>query len=184
MVQPIMNVNEILKIFAQYGFRKASMEDLARAADMSRQGLYKRFGSKDGLFAWAVESFMQQSLEAAQTELNKGNVPAKEALLAAFTIWIGRHVPMLHNTPHGMEMMDRAIAVLLDSAVDVEADFYERLAHYCAEHGLARELEEAQDLVFALIMASKGLMLKSQTEDAFNKGMARVLNVILPSQHQ
>ncbi len=179
MVPTIMNVNEILKIFAQYGFRKASMEDLARAADMSRQGLYKRFGSKDGLFAWAIESFMQQCLKEAQAELNKEGATAKEALLAAFAVWTGRHVPMLHTTPHGMEVMDRAIAVLLDGSVDVESDFYEKLAQFCAAQKLTAGLEQARELVFALVMASKGLMLKSQTEEAFNQGMERILNVML-----
>ncbi|MCT4656850.1 MAG: TetR/AcrR family transcriptional regulator [Cohaesibacter sp.] len=174
-----MNVNEILLIFAQYGFRKASMEDLARAAGMSRQALYKRFGSKDGVFEWAVQTFIEASLERSREKLGEEGLSPAEALASAFAIWTGEHVGMLHNTPHGMEMMDRAIGVTMQESVNIEGRFYEALAQFSHEKGLAPDLSAARELVFTISMAAKGLMLKSRTEDEFNNGMKRVLAVLL-----
>lgn len=176
-----MDVNEILLIFSQYGFRKASMEDLARAAGMSRQGLYKRFGSKDGVFEGAVLAFMESSLTEALEQLKQPNQSPLEAIRSAFQIWVGRHVPMLHSTPHGMEMMDRAISVALKSGSDLEGRLYESLADFCLQNDLVQTRQEARDWVYTLSMASKGLMLKATTTKEFDDGLKRVLSVLLPA---
>ena len=41
-------------VFLRYGFKKTSMDDLARAAGLSRQGLYLHFPTKETLFKEAV----------------------------------------------------------------------------------------------------------------------------------
>ena len=43
-----------LEVFGRYGFRKASMDEIARSAGISRQGLYLRFDNKAALFRAAV----------------------------------------------------------------------------------------------------------------------------------
>ena len=43
-----------LGVFGRYGFRKTSMDEVARAAGISRQGLYLYFASKEALFRAAV----------------------------------------------------------------------------------------------------------------------------------
>ena len=42
--------------FLRYGFKKTSMDDLARAAGLSRQGLYLHFATKEALFKQMVLS--------------------------------------------------------------------------------------------------------------------------------
>ena len=54
-----------LETFARYGYRKTSMEDVARSAAISRPGLYLLFGSKQELFTAAVTQALDQSLTAA-----------------------------------------------------------------------------------------------------------------------
>jgi AcrR family transcriptional regulator len=39
-----------LSAFLRYGFRKTSMEEVARASHISRQGLYLHFQTKEDLF--------------------------------------------------------------------------------------------------------------------------------------
>jgi AcrR family transcriptional regulator len=51
--------------FARYGFRKTSMEDLARASRVSRQALYNHFGSKAALADWAAQTLIENSLAQA-----------------------------------------------------------------------------------------------------------------------
>ena len=38
------------EVFITYGFRKTSMDDIARAAGMSRPGLYQLFANKTDIF--------------------------------------------------------------------------------------------------------------------------------------
>ena len=81
-----------LETFVRYGYRKTSMEDIARAARISRPGLYFLFESKQELFAAAITRALQQDLRAAARALDDEARPLHERLLEAFDIWTGRYI--------------------------------------------------------------------------------------------
>lgn len=55
------------KLFQQYGLRKTTMQDIARAVGKSKSSLYYYFASKEALFEELVESAMRETLaEVAQ----------------------------------------------------------------------------------------------------------------------
>ncbi len=94
-----------LLVFARYGYRKASMDDVARAADISRPGLYFYFSSKPELFRATVEHALDDSVTAARLALADADRPLRERLIEAFDHWSGRYVgPMAQE-----------IGILLDS---------------------------------------------------------------------
>ncbi|WP_329045645.1 TetR/AcrR family transcriptional regulator [Amycolatopsis sp. NBC_01488] len=94
-----------LLVFARYGYRKASMDDVAKAADISRPGLYFYFSSKPELFRAAVEHALEDSVTAAQLALADSDRPLCERLIEAFDHWAGRYVgPMAEE-----------IGILIDS---------------------------------------------------------------------
>ena len=47
-------------LFLRFGYRKTSMDDVARAVGVSRQGLYLWFPNKQALFTATVEALMQR----------------------------------------------------------------------------------------------------------------------------
>src|SRR3569833_2700121 len=55
-----------LLTFARHGYRKASMEEVARAARISRPGLYFLFESKEALFRAANSRALKEDLAAAE----------------------------------------------------------------------------------------------------------------------
>ena len=59
-------------VFARYGYRKASMDEVARAAGMSRQGLYLQFANKEELFRKALKHSLNSQLTAAVAALTGG----------------------------------------------------------------------------------------------------------------
>ena len=63
-------------VFARYGFRKASMDEVARAAGVSRQGLYLLFADKEELFRKALTHKLARQLSArsAATRANSGRL--------------------------------------------------------------------------------------------------------------
>ena len=81
-----------LLIFARYGYRKASVEDVARAADISRPGLYLYFPSKQELFRAAVTYALDRDVAAAERTLVDTARPLRDRLIDAFDRWTGRYV--------------------------------------------------------------------------------------------
>jgi AcrR family transcriptional regulator len=111
-----------LEVFGRYGFRKTSMDEVARAADISRQGLYLYFASKEALFRAAVRQELDTALADASRCLNEEGAPLDQRVVAALDAWLGRYVgSMLASDIAGLlqnpavqieDVVDAAIAAL------------------------------------------------------------------------
>jgi AcrR family transcriptional regulator len=98
-----------LGTFARYGYRKASMEEVARAAHISRPGLYFLFSSKAALFRAAVAWAMQQDIDAVISDLDDNDRSLQDRLLTSFDHWAGRYVGPL----------SRDVAALIDDNTNI-----------------------------------------------------------------
>ncbi|WP_245707383.1 TetR/AcrR family transcriptional regulator [Pseudonocardia oroxyli] len=74
--------------FAHFGYRKSSMDEVARAAGISRPGLYLLFSSKRELFREAALWALDRDLGAAERAL-AGDPPQ---IVEAFDHWAGRYI--------------------------------------------------------------------------------------------
>ena len=81
-----------LEVFGRYGFRKTSMDEVARSADISRQGLYLYFASKEALFRAAVRQELDTALGDASRCLNEEGAALGQRVVAALDAWLGRYV--------------------------------------------------------------------------------------------
>src|SRR5258708_14181034 len=70
--------------FLRYGFKKTSMDDVARAAGVSRQGLYLYFETKDLLFRETLQHLVSQMISTARSVAEDGNLSLRDRLLGAF----------------------------------------------------------------------------------------------------
>jgi AcrR family transcriptional regulator len=84
-----------LTVFARYGYRKASMDEIARTAGVSRQGLYLQFADKEDLFRASVQHHYARALNAALEALGDKEQSIDHRLVAAFDEWLGRYVGMM-----------------------------------------------------------------------------------------
>src|SRR3954451_4719414 len=98
-----------VEVFGRYGFRKASMDEIARAADISRQGLYLHFDNKDALFRAAVGKELDTALGEVSRSLNEEGVGLERRVVGALDAWLGRYVgsmlaPDIANLLHNPTM--------------------------------------------------------------------------------
>jgi AcrR family transcriptional regulator len=91
-----------LLTFARHGYRKTSMEEVARTARISRPGLYFLFESKEALFRAAVTRALERDLAAAEELLAATGRPLRRRLVAAFDQWAGRYVGALSRDVVGV----------------------------------------------------------------------------------
>ena len=81
-----------LEVFGRYGFRKTSMDEVARSAGISRQGLYLYFASKEALFRAAVQQELDTALADASRYLDEAGAALDQRVVAALDAWLGRYV--------------------------------------------------------------------------------------------
>src|SRR6187455_2361307 len=86
-----------LGVFTRFGFRKTSMDEVARAADLSRQGLYLHFATKEELFRATVEMALRRALDDAAARLRDADLATEDKLVRGFDEWLGRYVGMMQG---------------------------------------------------------------------------------------
>ena len=116
-----------LEVFGRYGFRKASMDEIARSADMSRQGLYLRFASKDELFRAAVRQELETALVEVSRSLDAEGVALEPRVVGAMDAWLGRYVGSMLASDIGNLLHDPAMQ-LGDIVEPARAEFDARLS--------------------------------------------------------
>ena len=110
-----------IAIFLRYGFKKTSMDDVARAAGVSRQGLYLYFDTKDFLFREALQYLVSYYISTARSVAEDGNLSFRDRLLGVFEAVHGTAFQSA-SPEHAFELLqsaqsaDGALLVQLDRA--------------------------------------------------------------------
>jgi AcrR family transcriptional regulator len=160
-------------VFARYGFRKASMDEVARAAGVSRQGLYLQFANKEELFRRALEHTLSSQLQAAIAALSHKKEGLEQRLIAACDAWSGRFVGSLGADSADLMCASTSLAGAI--LTHYQARFEQAVARaiadspldaFCAKAGLC-----PADLAHALHATARGLKQSSVSREEFVKGM-------------
>jgi AcrR family transcriptional regulator len=160
-------------VFARYGYRKTSMDEVARAAGVSRQGLYLQFADKEALFRKAVEYKLNRQLSAALLALADGQRDLETRLIAACDEWAGRAVGTMGGD--AAVLMCASTSLAGATLADFQAQFENALARtigasplveFCAASGFT-----ATDVARALHATARGLKHSSESRQEFLQGM-------------
>lgn len=166
-----------LDTFARYGYRKTSMEDVARAAAISRPGLYLLFGSKQELFSAAVTHALDRSLAAVSEVLADTTRPVRDRLLDAFDQWTGRYLGAMSREVNSMagEYADMLGPVAAEAPSRFAALLNAALAGSPDPAKAARSAAVAQ----TLISTSIGIKHEVTTREAFLERLAIAIDLIV-----
>ena len=106
--------------FAAYGFRKTSMDDIARGAGMSRPALYLHYRNKEDIFRSLAQFYYDDAVDGVRAALAR-DLPLPERLAAAFAAQGGAIIAAMLTSPHGRELLDTSNATAADIAEAGEA---------------------------------------------------------------
>ena len=148
-----------LEVFGRYGFRKASMDEIARSADISRQGLYLRFAGKDALFRAAVRHELDTALGEVSRCLDEEGVGLERRVVAALDAWLGRYVGSMLTLDLGSLLQNPAMR-LGDVVNPAVGSFDDRLAAAIAaamsENDVKRLGVIPEEIAAALLTVAQG----------------------------
>lgn len=105
------------RTFVSYGFKRATMADIAHGAGISRPALYVQFRNKSDIFRAGFEMFVEELLGTMQSVLaGNGDLPRRvgDAVIAGLVTPFKE----FHGTPHGEELFDAKQALAEDLAND------------------------------------------------------------------
>ena len=151
-----------LPVFVRHGFRKASMADIARAANISRASLYLSFGSKEELFragSTRAHASTMRNVEAALA--GSGDVFVRiESAIAAFHRGL---IAPFAASADAVELFEINMALARDITLAARATLVERLAQVLADAqaagvvALGRLDATPADIANVIIAAMEGI---------------------------
>jgi TetR/AcrR family transcriptional regulator of autoinduction and epiphytic fitness len=148
-----------LEVFGRYGFRKASMDEIARSADISRQGLYLHFDNKEALFRAAVGKELDTALGEVSRCLEEEGVGLERRVVAALDAWLGRYVGSM-LAPDIANLLQNPAMQLGDLVDPARAAFDARLAAAIAAAISAKDRRRlgvtAEEIAEALHVVAQG----------------------------
>lgn len=148
--------------FARFGYRKTSMEEVARAADISRPGLYFLFSSKEALFRAAVTQVLERDVAAVERVLAEAGRPLPERLAGAFDQWAGRYIgPLARDAERVIEDNPGLLGEIIETA----PRRFEELVTDAIAAEAGREAAPA--IARTLISTSIGLKHQVASRDAY-----------------
>jgi len=163
-----------LGVFLRYGFRKTSMDEVAKAAQLSRQALYLHFPNKEQLFRETAQYYLGSALEAAKAALADASIPLQERVVRALDAWAGRFVGAAGA---GAADLAEVGSAMVGPAIARHEDlFADALAKALRAAGLARAYKPAgltaRQLADTLHATARGLKQVSPTREAFLQGIS------------
>lgn len=155
--------------FVRFGFRKTSMDDVARDAGISRQALYAHFADKEELFREA----MRYGLDVAMTEVDAAladeSVEIEERLVRAVDSWLGRHLD--RKGTDGSDLGEAARLLLGSLFADYSSVFVKKITRAVAESPVAAACKEAkstpQQLAETLLACALGWKYRARSRAEF-----------------
>ncbi|MFI2364382.1 TetR/AcrR family transcriptional regulator [Promicromonospora sp. NPDC019610] len=161
-----------LDTFARSGYRGTSMDAIARAARISRPGLYFLFDSKEALFREAAAHVLTQDLDAIELLLADGARPLADRVLDAFDRWAGRYVgPAAQDIP---AVLAENPGLLDATSRTAPARFEAALKRAISEHS-----EHGPDIARTLGSVSVGLKHQTDSHDAYLSRLRIAIDLLL-----
>jgi len=176
-------ISSALDLFRHYGYRRTSMEDIARAAAVAKGTLYLYFKSKDELFEAICISLAEHVTESLN-EADALDLPLEEKLNALMEAKFGFAYSWVLSSPHAAELIDSSSRLPSAPFEKVTAQFHDavfRLVRTGIESG---ELDPAlvglsdRDASEALIAAACGAEM-APNEETFRSQLAAIIKLTL-----
>lgn len=168
-------------VFLRYGYRKTAMEDVARAADLSRQGLYLHFPAKDELFREVIAYLGGLAVEALRAELARPGVKLEARLIAGFDAMAASALTG-HDPAALRELFTAARELVADEVEKIDRQIVAELAtaltrpRKAGSRSVARVSPRA--LAEHLYVASYGLQHRGHSGDDYRSRMATAVRIV------
>jgi AcrR family transcriptional regulator len=164
--------------FAAYGYRRTTMEDIARNAGLSRTALYQHFRSKEDILRSLTVRHFSQTVVAMEEALNSPGQNAEKTLYACFLAKDGKIMDVALSSLHGAELLDASHSVSSDLVREGTARAAEILTRWIETRGLPSEMGTAKSLASMIMAALYGLKSNSKTLEEFRAGEAQLAKLI------
>jgi AcrR family transcriptional regulator len=150
-------LNAALTVFARYGFKRASMEDIAREAGVSRPALYLVFANKGAIFSALAQAMAVRACTGATTAW-PADARFQDGLAGAGVALYLDAWRLIKGSPHGSELLSDNSVVVGEISASVDAHFIALIRERLSQNG------QSTDMAKTIAAALHGIKDKATSE--------------------
>ena len=173
-------------VFAQYGFRRTTMNDIAKSAGISRPALYLMFENKEDLFQGLAAHRLDQAIDSASSVL-QGNGKIADRFPESLLVFEQIFYEPIADSPHGTELMDISLSLASEIMTKKLARFHAALTKSLSEAEargqitFARTPMKPRAFVELLFTALNGVKKRALNTAEFRKLVRQLTEIFLLS---
>ena len=162
-------------IFVRFGYKKTSMDEVAQAVGLSRQGLYLHFPNKETLFREVVAHLASTVVDALDRTLERPELDLEERLHAGFLAMYSGAFGA-HDSEHLQELFASAVEICPDELAALDEKIVASLARILEP--AANGLWSSQILADTLYSASYGWKHRGISPEDYSLKMKNAVRLV------
>jgi len=161
--------------FATYGFRKTSMDDIAKGAGMSRPAVYLHYKNKQDIVRKLTQLHYDEKIAAVAQALQAGGTVPQTVDRAVRAQSDG--MAAILASPHGVEMLDATKSMSTDIVEQGEAKLTDLYADWLSQEdaaGRVRLSDSPHEIARTITATLKGIKLTVASAEEFEQRTAQL----------
>jgi AcrR family transcriptional regulator len=173
-----------MKLFSQYGYRRTSIDDIAREAEIAKGTVYLSFKSKEEIFRALCESLIERT-ESAVKLARENSGPIDERLVAMLEAKFGLLFETVYRSAHAAELMDSKNRLSADLFTQSGRRYMKVLRDVIEDATRSGELSpsqmelDADDLAQMLVAAAHGVESNATSPAQYHRRLREIVRVIV-----
>ena len=180
------NVDRIIAaarhVFTRYGYRRATMGEIATAAGMSRAALYLVYSSKEDVLTAVVTRMFATMLGEIRDGLGRW-ATVEEQLTFALDVWSVAGFELVQSSPDAMDLYESGHQFAAEAMTTATADFIAILADLLDPlvRQQTRVTLSSTQIAQVIVSAVPGFKGAATTAEQFRSMIARLITMVLAS---
>jgi AcrR family transcriptional regulator len=173
-----------LRVFGQYGYRRTSMDDIAREAGIAKGTIYLSFASKEEVFQALSERLSERMLAGAEAARRRPGTTT-DKLAAMHAAWFGTYAQTISRSPHAAELLDAKHRLSANLVADAASRYKRLVRDVLTQAAAAGELDlepaglTADTAAELLIASARGLQSSAASPAACRRYLNALVRVMV-----
>lgn len=173
-----------LRVFGQYGYRRTSMDDIARETGIAKGTIYLSFAGKEEVFQALSRRLAQRMLADAEAAGRRPGTTA-DKLAAMHAAWFGTYADTIRRSPHAAELLDAKHRLSADLVTDAASRYKRLVRDVLAEAVAAGEMDlepaglTADTAAELLIASARGLQSSAPSPTTYRRYLKTLVRVMV-----
>ncbi|MEL7305158.1 MAG: helix-turn-helix domain-containing protein [Myxococcota bacterium] len=163
--------------FMRYGFKRVTMEDIARGAGISRPAVYLSFNNKEEILRAVLADQVALTLDRVHAAISAADGLANE-LGAAFESWTIDGYRLMHTNPDARDLVDCTLEFAADIMEDGYRSFERIVASLLQAHARAdADASHIEQIARTLVLSGRGIKELVAGEDELRATISTLIDM-------